>query len=82
MRQADDVIGELVAFVSAAVGRRLAEEDDYFELGLADSLFALELVTFIEHRFGFTIEVEDLDLDNFRTVSRLSGFVARKCGAR
>ena len=82
MRGSGDMTEVLLEFVSAAVRQPVAADDDYFDLGLADSLFALELVTFVEHRFGITVEVEDLDLDNFRTARRLSGFIAAKLAVR
>ncbi|MDQ3913979.1 MAG: acyl carrier protein [Actinomycetota bacterium] len=58
----------------------LGDDDDIFATGFVNSLFALELVTFVEGTFGITIESEDLDLDNFRTVSRIAALVARKAG--
>ncbi|GAA5061851.1 hypothetical protein GCM10023336_39670 [Streptomyces similanensis] len=41
-------------------------------------MFALELVTFVEQHFRVEIAVEDLDLDNFRTLGRTAAFVRRK----
>lgn len=72
---------EITEFLTAALRRPVGPEDDYFALGLADSLFALELVTFVEERFSLTVEVEDLDLDSFRTADRIARFVQRKTGA-
>ncbi|MFD7312824.1 acyl carrier protein [Streptomyces sp. NPDC059883] len=72
---------EVTEFLTAALRRPIGPDDDYFALGLADSLFALELVTFVEERFSFTVEVEDLDLDSFRTATRITEFVLRKTGA-
>ena len=78
---ADEVSGVLTAFLSEGAGQRVEPDEDYFALGLVNSLFALELVTFVEQRFGLEIGVEDLDLDHFRTVGRLTGFVLRKTAA-
>ncbi|MET0236197.1 MAG: acyl carrier protein [Kibdelosporangium sp.] len=72
---------QLLQFLREATGSRIGPDDDYFEMGLVNSLFALELVTFVEQRFGFTVEVEDLRLEHFRTVDRLTGFVAAKTAA-
>jgi acyl carrier protein len=72
---------EITEFLTAALRRPVGPEDDYFALGLADSLFALELVTHVEDRYAITVEVEDLDLDSFRTAARLAHFVGRKSGA-
>jgi len=69
---------QLHEFLTTSIGEPLGLDDDYFELGLVNSLFALELIKFVEHRFGITIEVADLDLDHFRTINRLSDFVAAK----
>ncbi|MFF8828658.1 acyl carrier protein [Streptomyces sp. NPDC015131] len=77
----NDITSQVTDFLSAALRRPVEPDDDYFAQGLADSLFALELVTFVEHRFALTIEVEDLDLDSFRTAHRITEFVRRKTGS-
>jgi methoxymalonate biosynthesis acyl carrier protein len=62
-------IGEDVTF---------ATNDDIFELGLVNSLFALELVVFLENTFQLTVENDDLDLMNFSSVENIEKFVLRK----
>ena len=57
---------------------RLEDDEDIFALGFVNSLLALQLVAFVEKEFGITVEDEDLDLDNFRTVARIDALVARK----
>ena len=59
-------------------GRRLEDTDDIFELGFANSLFALQLVSFVERQFGIEIGSEDLEMDNFRSVHAITSLVARK----
>jgi len=59
-------------------GHALAEDEDIFSLGFVNSMFAMQLVTFVEHEFGITIENEDLELDNFRTINAIAGLVGRK----
>ncbi len=76
-----DVRAELTEFLSGATGDRIGPDEDYFAKGLVNSLFALELVTFVERRFGLAVEVEDLDLDHFRTINRLTDFVRLKTAA-
>lgn len=58
-----------------------ADDDDIFELGLVNSLFALELVLFIEEEFQVTVENEDLFLGNFNTLENLEDFVRKKLAA-
>jgi len=77
----NEITSEITEFLTAVLRKPVGPDDDYFELGLADSLFALELVTFVEGRFDLTVEVEDLDLESFRTANRITRFVQRKTGA-
>ena len=50
---------------------------DIFQLGFVNSLFAMELVMFVEKTFGVTIPNEELRLDNFRTADRMTDLVGR-----
>ena len=56
----------------------LSDEDDIFALGFVNSLFAMQLVMFVESDFQLTVENEDLELDNFRTVQALTTFIKSK----
>jgi methoxymalonate biosynthesis acyl carrier protein len=79
----DGVVEDLREFFSAVMaGNVPSPDEDYFALGLVNSLLALELVTHIERHFDITVEVEDLDLDNFRTMNRTAEFVRKKRSAR
>ncbi len=62
-------------------GTTLADDDDMFATGYVNSMFAMQLVQFVESEFGITVESEDLELDNFRTVSSIAEFVERKQAA-
>jgi methoxymalonate biosynthesis acyl carrier protein len=59
-------------------GHDLLEHEDIFTLGFVNSMFAMQLVTFVEHEFGLTIENEDLELDNFRSINAIAGLVEKK----
>ena len=54
------------------------EDEDIFGLGFVNSLFAMQLVNFIETTFGITVENEDLDLENFRTIEAIATLVGKK----
>ena len=53
------------------------ESQDIFALGFVNSLFAMELVMFIEKTFGITIPNEELRIDNFRTANSMAELVCR-----
>lgn len=59
----------------------LAADDDIFALGLANSLFALELILFVEKAFGIRVDDEDLELDNFRSARAMVRLVTHKRAA-
>jgi len=62
-------------FFTSRLGEKVADDDDIFALGFVTSMFALELVSFIESVFEFEIPHEQLVLDNFRSVSSLTNLV-------
>jgi methoxymalonate biosynthesis acyl carrier protein len=75
----DDARQKIRSFITGRFPRApLTDELDIFELGFVNSLFAMELVMFIENTFQITIPNEDLTLDNFRTVALMSALVQRQ----
>jgi methoxymalonate biosynthesis acyl carrier protein len=62
-------------------GHDLQDGEDIFATGYVNSMFAMQLVQFVESGFGVTVDSEDLELDNFRSIDALSAFVERKLGA-
>jgi acyl carrier protein len=59
----------------------LGLDDDIFASGFVNSLLAMQLVTFVEKEFGITVENDDLDIDNFRTINSIACLVERKRGS-
>jgi acyl carrier protein len=68
-------------FARAFPGRSLRDGDDIFALGFGNSLFAMQLVDFVEGEFGLTINNEDLDVANFSTIASIRSLVERKVSA-
>ena len=62
-------------------GHELTDDEDMFATGYVNSMFAMQLVQFVETAFGITVDSEDLEIDNFRSVNALAALVARKQGA-
>ena len=46
-----------------------------------NSLFAMQLVMFVEKEFGLKVHDDDLDIDNFRTLNAVLDLVNRKRSA-
>jgi acyl carrier protein len=58
----------------------LADGDDLFEKGFVDSLFALQLIMFLEKEFKLRIPNDMIKEDNFRSVERIAATVATLTG--
>lgn len=56
----------------------LGDDDNFFELGFVNSLFAMQLITFIETEFDVVIDVVELDMDNFNTVNKIIEMIEKK----
>ena len=56
----------------------LASSDSLLERGIIDSTGVLELVGFLEQKYGITIQDEELVPENLDSLERLVRFVSRK----
>ncbi|MCB2298655.1 acyl carrier protein [Clostridium tagluense] len=56
----------------------IQEDEDIFELGFVNSLFAMQLVMFIEKEFGVVVDNKDLDMENFKTVNSMVKLIEGK----
>ena len=53
-------------------------DTDLVGTGLLDSLSLVELLAELEESFGVSISTDDLELENFRSIASIAGFVARR----
>jgi acyl carrier protein len=74
-----------MADIQARLARLFAErlhievpspETDLLETAVIDSLQFVELLAALEEEFGVRVPLEELELDNFRTLARIGDFVA------
>jgi methoxymalonate biosynthesis acyl carrier protein len=74
-----DTQSRIKTFLSRFFGNHeLNEDEDIFSTGFVNSMFAMQLVLFIEQEFQVNIENEDLDFDNFRTINAIVRLLDRK----
>jgi D-alanine--poly(phosphoribitol) ligase subunit 2 len=55
-----------------------AADTDLFETGILDSLRFVQLLAALEEAFGIRVSVEELEIDDFRNLSRIADFLATK----
>ena len=64
---------------SEALHRDVPSEDtDLFESGLLDSLGFVDLLVHLEQEFGTRIALDDLEIDNFRSIAGIANFVGSR----
>jgi acyl carrier protein len=56
----------------------LGDDANLFESGLINSLFAIQLTTFVERQFGIEVGMDDLSIENFKSINATAAFVTRK----
>jgi acyl carrier protein len=76
-------LAELVEQVRELVSRTIAvdvrdHDEDLIENAVLDSLALVELLFELERRFDVVLVVGELDIENFRSVSRIAQLVAEQ----
>ena len=84
MNTQEEVIKEKVKgfLTSSMTITNLSDDENLFDSGIVNSLFAVQLMTFIENTFAIEVETEDLDIENFKSLNAATAFVLRKNGQR
>lgn len=54
------------------------DDDNIFRKGFVDSLFAVQLIAYLEQEFQIKVANKDLDINNFHSVNKMVSFVERK----
>lgn len=52
-----------------------SSETDLLDSGILDSMSFVELLLNLEQEFGFQVAIESLDMENFRSISRIAELV-------
>jgi acyl carrier protein len=68
-------------FLFGQDGGQLADDSSFLEDGIIDSTGVLELVAFLEQRFGIAVADRELLPENLDSVSNATQFVERKLAA-
>lgn len=63
-------------FVDALTIEAPADDVDLIEAGVIDSLALVQLLFEIEREFEIALPLEELEIDNFRTVRSIAEFVS------
>ena len=74
----NEILEKTRSFLTQFINIDVGDDEELFSSGLVNSLFAMQLVLFIEKEYSIKVENEDLDFDNFKTLNAIVGFIERK----
>jgi len=74
---ADEIAAALLGFLADRIKTEVAPDQDLFKSGLVSSMFAMQLVVYLEESYDIAIIGPELKLDNFRTVQAMTALVLR-----
>jgi acyl carrier protein len=67
---------EIQTILSEKLMRRVPSADaDLLETGILDSMNFVDLVVILEERYGLTLDLASIDLEEFRSVSSIARLV-------
>ena len=69
---------KLRKFLARFIEEDVDNDTDLFKTGLINSLFAMQLVLFVEKEFLISVENQDLDINNFKSINAITNFVSQK----
>ncbi|MBP2328535.1 acyl carrier protein [Kibdelosporangium banguiense] len=74
-----DQLATIRAFVTKHTGGlEFTDEQDLFATGHVNSLFAVQIVMFVENTLGVPVVDDDLDIANFSSVARIHHYATSK----
>ena len=72
-----DIKEKVKQFLKKRKNVNINDDDDLFKSGFVDSLFALQLILFLEKEFNIKISNKDISEENFRTLNNIADTVKR-----
>ena len=78
----EDIKKQVTEFLKTSTGEdHIDESENIFESGLVNSLFAIELMTYIEQTFGVKVTIQDLSIERFSSINNIHAFIQEKLAA-
>lgn len=78
MEHADELLKYISENFSPNSANSVDADTSLFQGQVLDSLNLVELITFVESRFGIKVAPSEVSIDNLDTVNSIAGFIERK----
>lgn len=73
----DKLLAHIVESYLGGDGEDLDADTPLIDLNVIDSIVVFDLVHFLQDETGITIPIREVTLDNFATIRKITGLVAR-----
>lgn len=60
----------------------LGDETSLLDQGIIDSTGVIEIITFLEDRFGISVAEREVVADNMSSIAQIGAYIDRKLGVR
>lgn len=75
----NDTVSELLAYIKTELATGNPELEPSTNLvDVVDSTAVMEIVVWIEGKFGFDVEIDDITPDNFGSVEKLAAYIEKR----
>ena len=82
MDSVTEVISEFIQLNFISDGSEIDADTSFSESGVVDSVGMLEVILFIEERFGVTVDDRDVTREQFDSIAGLAAYVEAKQSGR
>lgn len=77
--ETEDILRKVKQYILRSVDEQdITEDTDLFETGIIHSLFAIQLVVFIEKAFHLELEEEDMTTENMKSIRTIAKLIEEK----
>jgi len=60
----------------------IGDEDSFLKTGVIDSMGVMELVTFVQSKFGVTVAPSEVVVEHFDSIRQIARFIQRKLATK
>lgn len=79
MQSENEIYQKIKQFILKVSRKKsIGDEEDIFEGGIVNSLFAMQLVIFLEKQFNIHVEGKELKQDNFKSIRSIVAYIKNK----
>lgn len=77
----NDVKSTIRKFIQKVTRKQeILDDEDIFQGGIVNSLLTVQLIMFIEKNFQISIDNNDINLENFKTMNKIEQYIQSKKG--